>query len=77
MPTKEQLQQRVRELEEENDELQDQLDRIFNIVAPPEEHREDEKDGMTARAKADPASVRRDLAQVGLEAHRPAGKPAT
>jgi hypothetical protein len=34
MPTKEQLQKRVRELEAENDELQDQLDQIFAIVAP-------------------------------------------
>ena len=34
MPTKEQLQKRVRELEAENDELQDQLDQIFDIVAP-------------------------------------------
>lgn len=34
MPTKEQLQRRVRELEAENDELQDQPDQIFDIVAP-------------------------------------------
>jgi heme oxygenase len=34
MPTKEQLQKRVRELEAENDELHDQLDQIFDIVAP-------------------------------------------
>lgn len=34
MPTKELLQKRVRELEVENDELQDQLDQIFDIVAP-------------------------------------------
>jgi len=34
MPTKEQLQKRVGELEAENDELQDQLDQIFDIVAP-------------------------------------------
>lgn len=43
MPTKEQLENRVRELEEENDNLQDQLDQIFDIVAPPEEKREDER----------------------------------
>jgi hypothetical protein len=41
--TKEQLQKRVEELERENDELQDQLDRIFDIVAPPQEEGEDEK----------------------------------
>ena len=34
MPTKEQLQKRVRELEAENDELHDQLDQFFDIVAP-------------------------------------------
>jgi hypothetical protein len=34
LPTKEQLQKRVRELEAEDDELQDQLDQIFDIVAP-------------------------------------------
>jgi len=34
MPTKEQLQKRVRELEAENDQLQDQLDQICDIVAP-------------------------------------------
>ena len=34
MPTKEQLQKRVGELEAENDELHDQLDQIFDIVAP-------------------------------------------
>ena len=36
MPTKEELQKRVQELEEENDQLQDQLDQIYDIVAPPE-----------------------------------------
>lgn len=36
MLTKEQLQKRVQELEEENDQLQDQLDQIYDIVAPPE-----------------------------------------
>jgi hypothetical protein len=37
MPTKEQLQKRVSELEEENDDLQDQLDQVFDIVASPED----------------------------------------
>jgi hypothetical protein len=45
VPTKEQLESRVRELEEENDSLQDQLDQIFDIVAPREEKGEDEKHG--------------------------------
>lgn len=43
MPTKEQLKKRVQELEEENDQLQDQLDRIYDILAPPEG--QDERDG--------------------------------
>jgi hypothetical protein len=34
MPTKAQLQKRVREPEAENDKLHDQLDQIFDIVAP-------------------------------------------
>ena len=65
MPTKEQLQKRVEELEQENDELQDQLDQIFNIVAPPEEQREDEKDGMTTHRKSAGTSVRRNSLIAG------------
>jgi len=61
MPTKEQLENRVRELEEENDGLQDQLDQIFDIVAPPEEKGEDEKDGRDGLAKISSARVRRNL----------------
>jgi len=34
MPSKEGLQKRIDELESENDDLQDQLDQIFDIVAP-------------------------------------------
>jgi len=51
MPTKEQLQKRVQELEEENDQLQDQLDQIFDIVAPPEGQDGCHRDGVTAREK--------------------------
>lgn len=43
MPTKEELMQRIKELEDENDDLQDQLDQVADIVAPPEED-EDEGD---------------------------------
>lgn len=43
MPTKEQLQKRIQELEQENDELQDQLDQIFDIVAPHEKEGGEEK----------------------------------
>ncbi|HTQ59986.1 MAG TPA: hypothetical protein VMI32_07180 [Candidatus Solibacter sp.] len=34
MASKEELQERIRELEEENDDLQDQLDQIADIAAP-------------------------------------------
>jgi hypothetical protein len=37
MATKEELADRIRELEEENDELQDQLDNIADIAAPIED----------------------------------------
>ncbi|HEX5422746.1 MAG TPA: hypothetical protein VFW94_04305 [Candidatus Acidoferrales bacterium] len=37
MPTKQQLMDRIKELEEENDELQDSLDSIADIAAPPDE----------------------------------------
>lgn len=58
MPTKEQLKKRIQELEEENDQLQDQLDQIYDILAPHED--QDERDGnrLTARGKADTVSVR-------------------
>jgi tRNA(Ile)-lysidine synthase TilS/MesJ len=36
-PTRSELEERIRQLEEENDELQDQLDQIADIAAPPEE----------------------------------------
>jgi hypothetical protein len=61
MPTREQLENRVRELEEENDSLQDQLDQIFDIVAPPEEKGEDEKDGRDSLDKTNSRRVRRNL----------------
>ena len=61
MPTKEQLENRVRELEEENDSLQDQLDQIFDIVAPPEEKGEDEKHGRDRLDKTNSRRVRRNL----------------
>jgi acyl carrier protein phosphodiesterase len=43
-PTKEELQDRIRDLEEENETLQDQLDSVADIVAPVEED-EDEENG--------------------------------
>jgi hypothetical protein len=65
MPTKEQLQERVEELEQENDKLQDQLDQIFDIVAPPAEEREDRKDGRTTHRKSAGTSVRRNSLIAG------------
>ena len=42
MSTKRELEERVDELEQENNELQDQLDTIADIVAPEEESDEDD-----------------------------------
>ena len=59
MPTKAQLQKHVQELEEENDQLQDQLDQIYDIVAPPEGEAELGRDGVIAQRKTDAAAVPR------------------
>jgi hypothetical protein len=42
MPTKGKLLERIKDLEEENEDLQSQLDEIADIVAPPEEAEEEE-----------------------------------
>lgn len=60
MATKEQLQKRVEELEQENDDLQDQLDQIFDIVAPPEEQGQNKKDAVPTRGKKIATGVPRD-----------------
>jgi hypothetical protein len=44
MATKGQLQQRIAELEAENDDLQDQLDQVADIVAPVEGGDDDDAD---------------------------------
>lgn len=41
MPTSKQLRQRIRELEEENQDLSDQLDAVAEIVSPDEEEEEE------------------------------------
>jgi hypothetical protein len=41
-PTEEELLDRIRELEAENSELHDKLDLIYSIVAPPDDHDEDD-----------------------------------
>jgi hypothetical protein len=45
MQTKEELMQRIKELEEENDDMQDQLDQVGDIVAPPDEDEEEGDNG--------------------------------
>jgi hypothetical protein len=51
MTTKEELNERIQELEQENDDLQDQLDKIADIAAPIEDDdgREDSEDDDRAR----------------------------
>ena len=44
MPGKAELMQRIRELEEENDQLHDQLDQVAGIVAPPEQEDDYDQD---------------------------------
>ena len=45
MPSKEELLEKIRELKEENQELQSQLDEIHDIVAPEEESEDELEDG--------------------------------
>lgn len=52
MASNEQLKQRIRELEEENDDLQDQLDQIADIAAPIEDDDDgDQEDQDDNRAR--------------------------
>ena len=51
MATKEDLKDRIRELEEENDDLQDQLDKIADIAAPIEDNDDDHGDEDDDRAR--------------------------
>jgi hypothetical protein len=44
IPTRSDLQTRIKELEAENEELQSQLDEISDIVAPVEEDEDDEEE---------------------------------
>jgi len=54
MPNQEELLQRIRQLELENSELQDKLDMIYSIVAPPDEdHAEDADDDLENDADDD------------------------
>jgi hypothetical protein len=42
MPSEKDLLERIRQLEAENSELRDKLDLIYSIVAPEEEHGEED-----------------------------------
>jgi hypothetical protein len=44
MPTKEELQDRIAELEQENEDLQAQIDDVLDILNPPEDENGDESD---------------------------------
>jgi hypothetical protein len=44
MPTRQKLLQRIRQLEEENEALQEQLDEVVDIVSPVEDEEGDELD---------------------------------
>ena len=44
MPTKQELEERVQQLEEENTALQERLDNIMDIAAPPEDEFEEEEE---------------------------------
>ena len=45
MANKQELEEQVRELEDENEELQSRLDEILDIVAPSEEEQDEEDSG--------------------------------
>lgn len=45
MTTKAELQRRITALEDENDELQDALDQIADLAAPPEDENGDQDNG--------------------------------
>lgn len=45
VPTKQELESRIAALEEENDELQDALDQIADLAAPPDQGEEEEEGG--------------------------------
>jgi hypothetical protein len=59
VPTHEELLERIRQLEAENSELQDKLDMIYSIVAPPDEDIEEEE--------ADEAGENDVLVQISLK----------
>ena len=46
MPREQELLERIRHLEEQNNELQDKLDMIYSILAPDYEVEEEPSDGL-------------------------------
>lgn len=51
MPSKQELEQRIKDLKQENDELRDQLGEIADIAAPQEEEEEGEGEGENDRGE--------------------------
>lgn len=49
MPTNKDLRQRIRDLEEENQDLSDQLDQIADIVSPGDEEEDEDEEGNDDR----------------------------
>ena len=73
MATKEDLKDRIRELEEENDDLQDQLDKIADIAAPIEDDNDDEGQGDEDDDRARP-TVRSNPRRRSLTGQRDIGR---
>lgn len=74
MATKEELADRIRELEEENDELQDQLDSIADIAAPIEGEEDGEYEKRARPTVSNPhrrsLTARRDTGRTRRNAGR-------
>lgn len=68
MATKEELNERIQELEQENDALQDQLDNIADIAAPIEDEEDSERDDRARPTVSNPhrrsLTARRDTGRT-------------
>ena len=58
MPSEKELLERIRQLEEQNNELQDKLDMIYSILAPDYEH-ESDPDGPESEALVNIEGIRK------------------
>ena len=70
MATKEELEARIRELEEENDDLQNQLDKIADIAAPIEDDEEYRARPTVANPLRRSLTGRRDIGRTRRNADR-------